>query len=121
MSRSRGQHAVQRDEWCHEILTANQTAPQQQQILIEGQPQVRFDASPVAFYQANGTSRKTWRRQVRVVLGVELEVLQCHDHPFAKWTQTQFWQYAAFFSGLQPRQRRVGEMEKAPIRSGARS
>ena len=33
-------------------------------------------------------------------LSVKVECAQCHDHPFAKWTRTQFWEYAAFFSGL---------------------
>src|SRR5262249_21469851 len=27
---------------------------------------------------------------------------QCHDHPFAKYTRKQFWEYAAFFGNLQP-------------------
>jgi hypothetical protein len=30
-----------------------------------------------------------------------LECAQCHDHPLDKWTRKQFWEYAAFFSGLQ--------------------
>src|SRR5262249_31533348 len=25
---------------------------------------------------------------------------QCHDHPFAKWTRQQFWEYAAFFANF---------------------
>jgi Protein of unknown function (DUF1553)/Protein of unknown function (DUF1549) len=37
-------------------------------------------------------------------LGIKLECAQCHDHPFAKWTRQQFWEYAAFFSGIQPGQ-----------------
>jgi hypothetical protein len=38
----------------------------------------------------------------RVFLGVRLECAQCHDHPFAKWAQTDFWGLAAFYSGMQP-------------------
>src|SRR5262249_17262812 len=38
----------------------------------------------------------------RLFLGHKLECAQCHDHPFAKWTSNQFWEYTAFFSGISP-------------------
>jgi hypothetical protein len=37
----------------------------------------------------------------RLFLGVRLECAQCHNHPFAKWKQEQFWSQAAFFAGLE--------------------
>ena len=36
----------------------------------------------------------------RALLGVRLECAQCHDHPYADWTQTQYWGMAAFFNRL---------------------
>ena len=36
----------------------------------------------------------------RVFLGVRIECAQCHNHPFAKWKREQFWQFAAFFAGV---------------------
>ena len=36
----------------------------------------------------------------RVFLGVRIECAQCHNHPFAKWRREQFWQFAAFFAGI---------------------
>lgn len=33
----------------------------------------------------------------RAFLGINLDCAQCHDHPFSRWTQDEFWQTAAFF------------------------
>jgi hypothetical protein len=58
-------------------------------------------SSPSAFFivrqlqpenLATGTSR--------AFLGVRLDCAQCHDHPFDKWKQNQFWSMAAFYSGF---------------------
>ena len=38
---------------------------------------------------------------VAVVLGVRLECAQCHNHPFGRWTRTQFWEYAPAGIGTQ--------------------
>lgn len=40
---------------------------------------------------------------LRVFLGTRVECAQCHNHPFDKWTQKQFFQMAAFFGGLRYR------------------
>ena len=34
-------------------------------------------------------------------LGVRLQCARCHNHPFEKWTQNQFYQQASFFSRLE--------------------
>lgn len=36
----------------------------------------------------------------RIFMGIQLQCAQCHDHPFDRWTQEDFWHYAAFFSQL---------------------
>lgn len=36
----------------------------------------------------------------RAFLGVRLDCAQCHDHPFDKWSQEQFWNMAAFYAGF---------------------
>jgi len=33
-------------------------------------------------------------------LGMKLECAQCHKHPFDKWTQDDFWGFAAFFTRI---------------------
>lgn len=41
---------------------------------------------------------------VRVFLGTQIGCAQCHDHPFDKWTQNEFYQLAAFTHGTQSRE-----------------
>jgi Protein of unknown function (DUF1553)/Protein of unknown function (DUF1549) len=69
--------------------------------------------SPIAFYQANELKPENLAASTsRLFLGVKLECAQCHDHPRASWTRQQFWEYAAFFSGVSPK----GAMLQSPGR-----
>lgn len=38
---------------------------------------------------------------VRIFLGTRIECAQCHNHPFDKWTQMQFYKMAGFTYGVQ--------------------
>jgi hypothetical protein len=60
------------------------------------------NATPAAFYFGNENKAENLAGATsRIFLGVKIECAQCHPHPFAKWKQTQFWEYAAFFGGMQ--------------------
>lgn len=45
-----------------------------------------------------GTPERIAEAVGRGMLGVRLGCAQCHNHPFAAWTQEDFWGLAAFFS-----------------------
>jgi hypothetical protein len=54
------------------------------------------------FFQANQQKPENLAATTsRLFLAVKLECAQCHDHPFAAWKRKQFWEFAAFFSGVQ--------------------
>ena len=38
--------------------------------------------------------------EVRVFMGRRLDCAQCHDHPYERWTQDQFWGMASFFGSM---------------------
>jgi hypothetical protein len=78
--------------------------------LLTATPNFDGSISPGAFYLANENKAENLAgTTARVFLGVKLECAQCHAHPFAKWTRNQFWEYAVFFSGIQPQgPRRAG-------------
>ncbi len=52
---------------------------------------------------------------VQVFLGTQIGCAQCHDHPFDRWTQKEFYQMAAF---LYPTQTRVGAGDKKRFPDG---
>ena len=43
-------------------------------------------------YAVNATAKTT-----RLFLGLQVQCTQCHDHPFNKWKQNQFWEFNSFF------------------------
>lgn len=62
-------------------------------------------ATAAGFYLAKeGKAENLAAATSRVFLGRRIGCAQCHDHPFDEWKQQQFWQFAAFFSGLDPAQ-----------------
>jgi Protein of unknown function (DUF1553)/Protein of unknown function (DUF1549) len=68
--------------------------------------------NPLAFFAVKEAKPEHLAAAVtRTFLGIQLECAQCHNHPFAKWKQEQFWAQAAFFAGVE----RQGNTLFAPI------
>jgi hypothetical protein len=60
------------------------------------------DLNPSVFYLAKEVKPENLAASTaKLFLGTKLECAQCHDHPFAKWSRNQFWEYAAFFAGFE--------------------
>ncbi|WP_182870137.1 DUF1549 and DUF1553 domain-containing protein [Stieleria mannarensis] len=61
----------------------------------------KSDRGPAIFYTSRNLEPvKLAAATSRLFLGVQLECAQCHDHPYARWTQEDFWSFAAFFAQL---------------------
>lgn len=64
---------------------------------------VRFDSTSAApqYFQAAGSLPENYAGHIsRALLGVRIECAQCHDHPFSKWKQEDFWGLAAFYGDM---------------------
>jgi hypothetical protein len=60
------------------------------------------DSGPALYYTAQELKpEKLGASTARIFLGLHLECAQCHKHPFDKWSQEDFWGYAAFFAQLE--------------------
>ncbi len=56
-----------------------------------------FDTGAIGYYMRDrGMPLDNLASTTRIFLGTRIECAQCHDHPFDKWTQKQFFEMAAF-------------------------
>ncbi|MEM8947274.1 MAG: DUF1549 domain-containing protein [Planctomycetota bacterium] len=68
------------------------------------------ELGPALYYQANDLLPEKLAASVSdVFLGMKLQCAQCHDHPFAEYSQRDFWGLAAFFAQVQTPE--AGNME----------
>jgi len=77
------------DQLVRELLTASGPA------MERGNGAVNY------YLRDRGMPEDNMSNTVRIFLGTRLECAQCHNHPFDKWTQVQYFQMVAFTSGLQ--------------------
>jgi len=63
-----------------------------------------WDNGAVGYYlRDRGMPLDNMSNTVRVFLGTRLECAQCHNHPFDKWTQMDYFKMAAFSYGINTR------------------
>lgn len=73
------------DKFVHELLTAEG--------LVWKNPATGY------IQRDSGMPLDNMNNTVRIFLGTRIGCAQCHDHPFDKWTQKEFYQMAAFTFG----------------------
>ncbi|TWT82140.1 hypothetical protein CA13_36010 [Planctomycetes bacterium CA13] len=56
-------------------------------------------ASPATnFYEIEPDTLKTAENVAQVFMGIRTQCAQCHNHPFDRWTQNDYYGFASFFS-----------------------
>ncbi len=62
------------------------------------------DSGPVNFFRTAGTANELAETTSQVFLGVRIQCAKCHNHPYEKWTQNQYYQMSAFFARVKRKQ-----------------
>ncbi len=55
---------------------------------------------PANFWRANRTPTVRGETAARLFLGIRLQCAKCHNHPFDRWTQDDYYSWAAVFARL---------------------
>lgn len=53
---------------------------------------------PASYYKINRTPGDAVENTTQLFLGTRFSCNKCHDHPFERWTQDQYFQMAAYFA-----------------------
>jgi hypothetical protein len=71
------------DQFVREILTAQGGS---------------YTVSPTSYFRTATTPQDLTETTTQLFLGVRLQCAKCHQHPFEKWSQRDYYQFAAFFA-----------------------
>jgi hypothetical protein len=55
---------------------------------------------PVNFYQTEVDQLKLTENVAQVFMGMRIQCAQCHNHPFDRWTMSDYYGFKAFFSQI---------------------
>ncbi len=73
------------DQFAHKVLTASGS---------------NRDNPPASYYKILRDPASTMENTTHLFLAVRFNCNKCHDHPFERWTQDQYYQTAAYFAHL---------------------
>ncbi|HLJ56655.1 MAG TPA: DUF1549 and DUF1553 domain-containing protein [Chthonomonadaceae bacterium] len=83
--------------WIHTQLQSDRPVNQWVHDLLLGQGST-FTNGPANYYRVAGNPQDLAETTSQVFLGVRLQCARCHHHPFEKWSQTDYYRFAAFFA-----------------------
>ncbi len=91
--------AYEFQQWIHDLVAANKPYDKLVRELLISRGS-SYDDPAANFFRVTREPKPTMEKTTQVFLGVRMVCAQCHDHPFERWTQTQYYQMAAFFSAV---------------------
>lgn len=60
-----------------------------------------YEVPTTNYWRANRTPDVRAETTARTFLGIRLQCAKCHNHPFDRWTQDDYYDWATLFSGIQ--------------------
>lgn len=89
--------------WIKEAISKNLPYDEFVRELISARGMIWENGAVGYYIRDRGMPLDNMSNTVRVFLGTRLECAQCHNHPFDKWTQMDYFQMAAFSYGMDAR------------------
>ena len=85
--------------WIRESLAANKPLDQFARDIIAARGST-YEHPPANWWRANRDPATRAENTARVFLGTQLNCAQCHNHPFERWTQDDYYDWTALFARL---------------------
>ena len=94
-------------EWIRRSLDVNKPYDQFSREIVTASGEMGRNP-PVAWYREASDATQQVEDTAQIFLGIRLQCARCHHHPLEKWSQSDYYGFAAFFSrvsrkkGIQP-------------------
>jgi hypothetical protein len=88
--------------WLRESLRRDRPFPELVREMIATPGSVRRRPA-LAYYYSAKTPEELAETTSQVLLGVRLQCARCHDHPSERWTQRDYYAFAACFARVRPK------------------
>jgi hypothetical protein len=85
--------------WLVEKLSKNMPMDEMVQELL-GASGGTFKNAATNFYQITNETLPLTENVAQVFMGIRVQCAQCHNHPFDRWTQDDYYSFAAFFAQI---------------------
>ncbi len=86
-------------QWIWSSLYDNKPYSQLVSEILTASGQQRFNPAVVWYREVNETNEQV-EDTAQLFLGIRIQCARCHHHPFEKWSQNDYYSFAAFFSRL---------------------
>lgn len=100
-SRGRRTVMVSYQDWIKDSLRENLPYDEFVREMITSEGYVWDDPAVGYYLRDAGMPLDNMSNTAQVFLGTRMQCAQCHDHPFDKWTQKEYYHMAAYTFGLQ--------------------
>ena len=106
-------------KWLRDSISAKKTYDVMVKELVGSEGKLLDGGSAISYYlRDRGMQEDNLSHTIRIFLGTRLECAMCHNHPFDKWSQRQFYEMTAFTSGignvrLRDGTKAIGELSRA--------
>jgi uncharacterized protein DUF1549/uncharacterized protein DUF1553 len=91
--------AYEFQQWIHDGIASNRPYDKLVRELLTARGS-SYDNPAANYFRVTREPKPSMEKTTQVFLGVRMVCAQCHDHPFERWTQNQYYQMSAFFSAV---------------------
>ena len=88
-------------DWIREAIREDKPYDEFATELITATGNLWFNPTANFYYITENSEPENFATNIsQVFLGIRLECARCHDHPWERWKQDDFWGFAAFFARM---------------------